>query len=80
MGYGEDYIYRFGDWLDTLSPEERVEYRALFPEPVTWKGRWDDEDKSKLLEHGDFFVEAWRAGVDSACGGFRGGGRRVVGL
>ena len=19
MGYGEDYIYRFGDWLDTLS-------------------------------------------------------------
>ncbi|MFR6693156.1 MAG: hypothetical protein ACLUS6_03700 [Dysosmobacter sp.] len=23
MGYGEDYIYRFGDWLDTLSPEEQ---------------------------------------------------------
>ena len=23
MGYGEDYIDRFGDWLDTLSPEER---------------------------------------------------------
>ena len=22
MGYGEDYIDRFGDWLDTLSPEE----------------------------------------------------------
>ena len=61
MGYGEDYIYRFGDWLDTLSPEERVEYRALFPEPVTWKGWWDDEDNSQLLEHGDFFVEAWQA-------------------
>ena len=44
MGYGEDYIYRFGDWLDTLSPEERTEYRSLFPEPVTWKGWWDDED------------------------------------
>ena len=37
MGYGEDYIDRFGDWLDTLSPEERTEYRTLFPEPVTWK-------------------------------------------
>ena len=61
MGYGEDYIYRFGDWLDTLSPEERAEYRALFPEPVTWKGWWDDEDNSQLLEHGDFFVEAWQA-------------------
>ena len=23
MGYGEDYIDRFGDWLDTLSPDER---------------------------------------------------------
>ena len=34
MGYGEDYIYRFGDWLDTLSPDERTEYRTLFPEPV----------------------------------------------
>ena len=52
MGYGEDYIYRFGDWLDTLSPEERTEYRALFPEPVTWKGWWDDEDSSEMLEHG----------------------------
>ena len=31
MGYGEDYRYRFGDWLDTLSPEEQAEYRALFP-------------------------------------------------
>ena len=44
MGYGEDYIDRFGDWLDTLSPEERTEYRTLFPEPVTWKGWWDDEE------------------------------------
>ena len=56
MGYGEDYIYRFGDWLDTLSPEERTEYRTLFPEPVTWKGWWDDEDSSEVLEHGDFFA------------------------
>ena len=60
MGYGEDYIYRFGDWLDTLSPEERTEYRALFPEPVTWKGWWDDEDSSEVLEHGDFWVNAWQ--------------------
>ena len=50
MGYGEDYIYRFGDWLDTLSPDERTEYRTLFPEPVTWKGWWDDEDSSEVLE------------------------------
>ena len=60
MGYGEDYIYRFGDWLDTLSPEERTEYRNLFPEPVTWKGWWDDEDNGEVLEDGDFFVEVWQ--------------------
>ncbi len=60
MGYGEDYIDRFGTWLDTLSPEERAEYRALFPEPVTWKGWWDNEDTGEVLTHGDFLVEAWR--------------------
>ena len=60
MGYGEDYIVRFGDWLDTLSPDERTEYRTLFPEPVTWKGWWDDEDSSEVLEHGDFWVNAWQ--------------------
>ena len=60
MGYGEDYIYRFGDWLDTLSPEEQAEYRVLFPEPMTWKGWWDDEDRVEVLEHGDFFVEVWQ--------------------
>ena len=60
MGYGEDYIVRFGDWLDTLSPDERTEYRVLFPEPVTWKGWWDNEDAGEVLAHGDFLVEAWQ--------------------
>ena len=59
MGSGEDYIDRFSDWLDALSSEERTEYRTLFPEPVTWKGWWDDEDSSEVLEHGDFWVNAW---------------------
>ena len=31
MGYGEDYIYRFGDWLDTLSPEAQ--------DPTKWRGQ-----------------------------------------
>ena len=69
MGYGEDYIDRFGDWLDTLSPEERTEYRALFPEPVTWKGWWDDEDSSEVLEHGDFLVDAWKASQSTPASG-----------
>ena len=61
MGYGEDYIYRFYKWLDTLSLEERLEYRTLFPEPVTWMGWWDNEDSSEVLEHGDFLVDVWQS-------------------
>ena len=45
MGYGEDYIYRFGDWLDTLSPDEQTEYRTLFPEAKR-------EDCSKIQRRG----------------------------
>ena len=25
MGYGEDYLFRFGRWLDALSSEEQAE-------------------------------------------------------
>ena len=60
MGHGEDYIKRFGDWLDDLSPEEQREYRSLFPEPMNWKGWWDDEDRGEALEYGDFFVNVWQ--------------------
>lgn len=59
MGYGEDYIDRFGDWLDTLSPEERTEYRTLFPEPVTWDGWQDDTSKMKSSEGVAFYPFLW---------------------
>ena len=32
MGYGEDYICRFGDWLDTLSPDDGI------PRPLSRAG------------------------------------------
>ena len=51
MGYGEDYTGRFGDWLAAIPAEERAEYRALFPEPVTLKGWWDGEDTCEILEY-----------------------------
>ena len=53
-GRGEEYKYRFGEWLDALPAEEQTEYRTLFPEPVTWKGWGGDEDSGEVLEHGDF--------------------------
>ena len=60
MGYGEDYLFRFGRWLDALSSEEQAEYRSLFPEPMTWKGWWDDEDRSEVLKHEDFWLDVWQ--------------------
>lgn len=60
MGYGEDYIVRFSKWLDELSQEEQEEYRMLFPEPVTWKGWWDDAHIGEVLEKGEFWVDAWQ--------------------
>ena len=60
MGAGEDYIDRFSTWLESLSPEEQAEYRTLFPEPVTWRGWWEDDAVGQMLEHGDFWVELWQ--------------------
>ena len=60
MGYGEDYMCRFVDWLNTLPPEERTEYRTLFPEPVTWKGWWDDRKSEEVLKYGYFKVNVWQ--------------------
>lgn len=60
MGYGEDYMSRFSAWFHSLSQNEQCEYRTLFPEPITWKGWWDREDSSELLEHGTFLIDAWQ--------------------
>lgn len=59
-GCGEYYKYQFGEWLHALPAEEQKEYRALFPEPVTWKGWWDDEHTGEVLVHGEFCIEAWQ--------------------
>ncbi len=59
MGYGESYIFAFGEWYDALSSEEREEYQGLFPEPQTWKGYWHDEDDCQYYEADDFFIPLW---------------------
>ncbi len=60
MGYGEDYMFRFHDWLNKLSQEEREEYRKLFPEPVTWNGWWEHEDTREMLKQGGLCLPLWR--------------------
>jgi ribA/ribD-fused uncharacterized protein len=60
MGYGEDYMIRFSNWWDTLSQEERMECQTLFPEPVTWKGWWEDDDTEQVLTHEEFSIPLWQ--------------------
>uniref|UniRef100_UPI004055E90B NADAR family protein n=1 Tax=Agathobacter sp. TaxID=2021311 RepID=UPI004055E90B len=43
MGYGEYYMCEWSNWMDTLNEEEETEYKELFPEPITWRGYWDEE-------------------------------------
>jgi ribA/ribD-fused uncharacterized protein len=46
MGYGESYLFTWGDWLASLSEPDRRGYAQVFPLPVTWRGfgYLDDED------------------------------------
>ena len=65
MGYGEDYRYKLGDWLDTLSDKEREEYGRLFPCPVFWDSQAvedDEEDGNPALYYDgeDYFLRHWR--------------------
>lgn len=51
MGYGESYIIKWGDWYDNLPEKEAEEYQKLFPEPVTWRGYWDEDVEEEEDEY-----------------------------
>lgn len=60
MGYGESYIDRWGVWFDNLTQDERNVYQELFPEPVTWKGYWNEEYEENCYQRNEFVIELWR--------------------
>lgn len=60
MGYGEDYISKWAMWLDSLTEKEIKTYQRLFPEPVTWKGYWNEEDTCDYYKKKEFIIEFWR--------------------
>ncbi len=43
MGYGEDYRYKLGDWLETLSKDERKKYDEMFPKPIFWRDSFEED-------------------------------------
>lgn len=49
MGVGESYIMEWSDWYEGLDAKEQKEYQCLFPEPITWKGYWEDEEIRKEI-------------------------------
>ena len=64
MGHGEDYRYKLGDWLETLSGKEQEEYDRLFPRPVFWDSEavMEDEEESQDLyyEGEEYILRYWR--------------------
>lgn len=62
MGAGEDYKFKFNDWLKTLSQDEQRQYQQLFIEPATWRGYWDErlsDDDSTLFTYNEFLLDLW---------------------
>lgn len=60
MGYGEDYIDKWGAWLSSLTNEDVKAYQELFPEPVTWKGYWNQKDDCNYFVRNEFTINFWR--------------------
>ncbi len=60
MGYGEDYIMKWGKWYDALSEKEQKEYQELFPAPITWLGYWEDEHEYDDFVNGKYGIQFWR--------------------
>lgn len=60
MGSGEAYLDKWGAWFDALDNAEQEEYQLLFPEPITWKGYWEDEDTGIYYEKDEYFLQFWR--------------------
>lgn len=59
MGYGEGYIIRWSAWFHDLTEEEKKIYQELFPEPVTWKGYWNNSDESFFFHQDEYSIEFW---------------------
>ena len=57
MGFGEYYIIRWGAWFRALTETEKKTYQELFPEPVTWKGYWNNADESLYYQRGEYLIQ-----------------------
>lgn len=60
MGYGEGYICEWGAWFSSLTEEDVKAYQELFPEPVTWRGYWNQEHEGQCYQRNEFVIELWR--------------------
>lgn len=50
MGNGEGYKYKFGDWYNTLSKDEKARYQAMFPAPKEWRDFYDEESSFDVMD------------------------------
>lgn len=63
MGYGEGYRWRWVDWLESLTEEERNKYGEMFPHPTFWRGYAGEEHDSTATEDYELGqVQLWNKG------------------
>ena len=67
MGYGEYYIIRWGAWFRALTETEKKTYQELFPEPVTWKGYWNNADECFYYQRGEYLIQLWNETGTPSC-------------
>ena len=67
MGYGEYYIIRWGAWFRALTETEKKTYQELFPEPVTWKGYWNNADECFYYQRGEYLIQLWNETGRPSC-------------
>ena len=46
MGVGEDYVYEFANWWDTLDNTAQQDCQQRYPEPPDWLGWYRDEEEN----------------------------------
>ena len=53
IGEGEDYLYAWRDWFDTLSEQGIASYISSFPEKPGWEGFYEFEIKQRQPRRAD---------------------------
>lgn len=53
------YLEKFKGWYGRLTEDEKLEYKRLFPEPISWKGYYEGKEECMKIKNGEFSIPVW---------------------